>query len=203
MLKNDKGIITIPFLLVLIIILFFILSFFGLAMTFSHVSISQYMSYSTARRLALGGKEKERQIAQAIEHYETLRAKFFKPSAYTGAPGDWFEIPPRLEDNNLEFSFERPLNITEENPYRRMFYGAGLGFVSHITKFRIPFLVEEQAFSGIPVAIVSFLGREPSVLECQDEFNKKRGDEIEDKYRGLPDFDKGIINGTGEGDNGC
>ena len=196
MLKNNKGIVTIPFLLVLIIILFFILSFFGLAMTFAHISASQYIAYSTARRFSLGGESKASQKASAVNHYKNLRAQFFRPNAHTGASGDWFAITEELDPiNHLGFIG----GFNDPHPSRKMFFGAGLQFQSQIAKFRLPFLIKNSS-SHSSARIISFLGREPSRSECED-FNKQRGRKIYDQ--GYSFVDVSAINGTGEGDNGC
>ena len=196
MLKNNKGVITISFLLVLIIILFFILSFFGLAMTFAHISASQYMAYSTARRFSLGGENKTSQKDSAIEHYKSLRAQFFRPNAHTGASGDWFAITKELDPTNHLGSIG---GFNDPHPSREMFFGAGLEFKSQIAQFRIPFLIQASGSHG-SARIISFLGREPSQSECED-FNKQRGQKIHGQ--GYSFVDVSAIDGTGEGDNGC
>lgn len=194
MLKNNKGIITIPFLLVLIIILFFILSFFGLAMTFAHVSVSQYLSYSTARKYSLAGRGQQKQKIQAQEHYQKLRSLFFKPGAYTKGSGDWFIIPTSLDvHRNIGKAFD------DDKTDRNLFYGVSFTFTSRIPKFQIPFLVKDERTSLIKAGIFSFLGREPSEFECQ-EFNKARWGQIQRDYSFI------IVpnaNRIGKGDNGC
>lgn len=200
MLKNNKGIITVSFLLVLIIILFFILSFFGLAMTFAHVSVSQYMSYSTARKYSLAGKGQDEQRQEAQEYYQNLRSLFFKPTAYAGDSGDWFIIPTSLETDNIG---DMPNHFPDDGlGDRYLFHGAGFQFDTFVLEFQIPFLIENKSPS-IPYGIFSFLGREPSDSECSEEFNKKRGDKIEERYGHLPGFERRTINEAGKGDNGC
>lgn len=202
--KCNKGIITIPFLLVLVIILFLTLSFLGLIMTFVHISVSQYMSYSTARRLLLSQEDIADQKNMAVAHYEKLRKEFFAPDAHTGRPGDWFSISKTIDPAHhvgLQSSFP------DSNTYRKMFYGAGLNFSSIILKFQIPGLIKDDGPPIPPMRILSFLGREPSQGECELKFNKKRGDKICQlaQDRGIPmsDCAKDLINASGKGDNGC
>ena len=209
MLKNNKGILTLSFLLVLVIIFFFFLAFFSLVMTFAHVSVSQYMSYSAARRLSLAGEDKQRQKEQAKEQYEKLRAWFFEPSAHAGNPGDWFNIPQTI-DVGSSLGFVPPGTFPGEGGTdRNMFYGASFVFTSYITKFQIPSLMEKGNFSSINANIRSFLGREPSKDECQNNFNKERGNKIRDKYSSVPNFgafvpyfNVNVVNEV-EDDNGC
>ena len=195
--KNDKGLVTIPFLLVSVIVLFFILSFFGLAMTLAHVSVSQYMSYSTARKLALSGKDQEGQRTLAAGHYKKLRGQFFAPSAHTGKTGDWFAISEELDPSSHIGELG---GFDDQNHFRGMFYGAGLLFESRIAKFGIPFLTKGDRSPPFEARVMSFLGRESSQAECET-FNKNRGQHIYDKYSSLPGFNVPAIEGTG--DNGC
>ena len=205
--KNNKGIVTIPFLLVLTIILFFILSFFGLTMTFAHISVSQYMAYSTSRKLFLSSTKVDQQRIAAINHYKNLRGQFFKPNAHTRTDsGGWFWI-------------EEELPLQERTGYLKgykdsgnprgggsaevegMFYGAGLQFYSRIVQFQIPFLIREQKSHG-SARVNSYLGREPSQLDCE-KFNRARSQEIEQFYSSLPGLNVVVNQGEGEGDNGC
>ena len=96
----NQGIITIPFLLVLIIILFFILSFLQLALVLTHVSVTQYMSYSTARKFSLSAQDLGVQQDNAVAQYRQLRDQFFKPQAYTGRSGEWFSITTGIDKVN-------------------------------------------------------------------------------------------------------
>ena len=199
MLKNKKGFVTISFILVLFIILYLIISFFGLAMTFAHVSVSQYMAYSTSRKLSLGGERQADQKNIAANYYRTLRAKFFRPGIHAGNPGGWFKISEALNINE-QIGFAG--GYDESNPYRWTFYGAGVSFQSFITEFRIPGLVKNKIDVGlIPSRIISFLGREPSTAECQTAFNEQRGQKICDEYSSY--CESSVFVGTGEGDNGC
>ena len=173
--RNNQGMITMPFLVVLCIVLFFVFSLFGLAMTFVHISVSQYLSYSTARKLSLGGITQADQKDQAVQHYATLRGRFFSPQAHQGGT-DWFLIDSQLDANkNLGFTGAAG-RYTDSHPYRNMFYGAGLNFSSNRLVFKIPFLVKGATPSGLsnPARVLSFLGREPSQTECEDQFNKDK-----------------------------
>ena len=196
---SQKGLITIPFLLVMIIVLFFFLSFLFLTMTLAHISITQYMSYSTARKLSLAGKDIDEQKTQAAAHYDTLRNQIFKSSAYTGNTGDWFVIssktnPPEL--GRIGGYGDQPLN------WKNMFYGAAVEFQSRIIKLHIPFLVKQDPDTeAVKAKVMSFLGREPSQEDCE-KFNKLRGTKFPSEYSSLPFFDASIVN-TEKGDNGC
>ena len=169
--KNNQGMITIPFLLVLVIILFFTLSFFMLAMTLAHVTVTQYMTYSSARKLSLGGENKQIQLDEAILHYENLRAQFFKSSAHTGQTGDWFFIQERLEPDEQQYSIQGDY---PELDSKKRFYGVNTRFEALALNLKIPFLVDSDSDQiNAPVRISSFLGREISKQECE-KFHEER-----------------------------
>lgn len=168
--KNQRGMVTIPFLLVSMILIFFILSFLFLNMTLVHISVTQYMSYSTARRLALAGESSAAQVQSAINHYQELRAEFFSPNAYIGRPGDWFEIKPVIEDKDIGTQYDRYPEF--ENDDRKRFYGITLLFKTFVLKLKIPFL-SEGADRSLSAGVSSFLGREPSQEECETFIEKK------------------------------
>ena len=198
--KSNQGIITIPFLLVLVIILFFTLAFLMLAMTLSHVTVTQYMTYSSARKLSLAGKNRVAQLDSAVSHYTKLRGQFFKLSAYMGNTGDWFYIQPTLEPNEQQYSIQG--DYPESNTYRKRFYGVNTRFQALLLNLKIPFLIESDSDQiNEPVRISSFLGREPSQEECI-EFHKQKTQEIEKlcSNSDCPDIKKPE---KSQGDNGC
>ena len=207
--KNNKGIITLPFLLVLVIILFFSLSFLMLSMTLTHVTITQYMTYSSARKLSLAGISQSEQVSVAKIHYEKLRAQFFNPSAYTGT-GDWFLIDPNIDDQRIEYAVQSYYDNAgaEKNLTRQSsFYGVTASFTPQALNLKIPFLMEDGSGKiNQTIAISSFLGREPSKEEC-NEFHKARRGVIKGRCdNGCPHIEEPILpevtNGS-LGDNGC
>ena len=204
-LKKDrsKGMVTIPFLLVLTIMLFLILSLFALSMTLVHVSVSQYMTYSSARKLFLGGMSMEDQKDQAMDHYPQLRNQFFPPGQWSGGD-DWFSIPETLKNDEIASAYQRYISY-EQHPEKDMFYGVGIRFSSKVMTFQIPGLVKSANSGPFKANVHSYLGREPSKNECEVEFNEKRGTHICRIFSSnlIPNCDELLINHTGEGDNGC
>ncbi|MCZ0933060.1 MAG: hypothetical protein OXJ52_07910 [Oligoflexia bacterium] len=198
--KNNQGIITIPFLLVLVIVLFFTLAFLMLAMTLAHVTVTQYMTYSSARKLSLGGEKGQAQLDSAVSHYAKLRGQFFKSSAHTGNTGDWFYIQPALADDEQQYSIQE--DYPESNAYRKRFYGINTRFQTLALNLKIPFLIESDSDQiNKPVRVSSFLGREPSQAECV-EFHEERVKKIEQLCNNsdCPDIKEPE---KSEGDNGC
>ena len=176
-LSHQKGMVTIPFLLVSMILIFLILSFLFLNMTLVHVSITQYMSYSSARRFFLASEAQPDQMVSAKEHYRALRDDFFSPNTYTGRSGDWFDITDQLDDRKIGSGVSGEYPQTG-NSDRNRFYGVNLLFETFILKLKIPFLSQGQD-TPLQARVSSFLGREPSEDECKTF--------LEEKYKYLAD----------------
>ena len=197
--QKERGFITIPFLLISLILLFLILSFLFLNMTLVHISITQYMSYSSARRLFLSNKSELRQVNSTIDHYSKLRSQLFSPQVYRGDSGDWFFIPENIDKRNNVGT--NAVNFyPEKNTYRNRFYGVNLLFKTFVLKLKIPMLIASED-KPLSARVSSFLGREPSQKECE-EFHKQKYEEIkklcsETDCPGIkpPDFE--------DPDNGC
>ena len=174
--KNQQGMVTLPFLLVSMILIFLILSFLFLNMTLVHISITQYMSYSTARKFFLASDSQPNQQISAEVHYKKLRDSFFSSTTYTGQSGDWFNIPGQIEYIGGEAYSIYP---QRGNNDRKRFYGVNLPFETRILKLKIPFLSQGND-KALTARVSSFLGREPSEKECKD-FMKKKYEELAKK----------------------
>ena len=175
-----------------------------LSMTFTHVTITQYLTYSSARKLSLAGNNQKEQVDSALLQYEKLRSQFFNPSAHTGKTGDWFYIQAQLVDNEQQYSIQG--DYPENNNKLKRFYGVNTRFQSRVLNLKIPFLIEQDSDeTNKSVRISSFLGREPSKEECE-EFHKQKRVEIQklcnnNNCKNIQEPKK--PEGDLEGDNGC
>ena len=172
LLRNKKGMVTIPFLLVSMILLVLILFFLFLNMTLTHVSITQYMSYSTARNLSLAFESSGTQANNAKSHYIELRDKFFGQGTYTEKSGAWFEITDTIEKENIGAQYGSYPELNPDASNRKRFYGVSLKFKSNALKLKIPFLSQGQD-TPLGGRVSSFLAREPSTAECRVFMEKK------------------------------
>ena len=195
--SHASGMVTIPFLFVSAILLYLILSFFFLNMTFVHISVTQYLSYSTARKLALGNESHEKQVEVAQDHYKKLRERFFS-KAYTKQDSGWFFITEEVKDNERGgISTVYP----QSNTKRERFYGIHLSFLNFVLKLKIPFLSQGSDTLDLEARVSSFLGREPSKGECQT-FMQKKSEELQKRCVSskCPNIKPTEVGGP---DNGC
>lgn len=186
--NHRKGIVTIPFLIAFVIVMFLILSFFRLTLTLTYASVVQYISYSSARRLSLGDMDKNTQISKGEEKYSQLSSELLKQSA-------WFDVPASPQTGfNTDY-------VESGLEYRNLFYGTFVPFTSNLISFRIPLLTEDGD-QGLTTTIGSYLGRDPSKEDCKN-FNEEKNYHIRallDSY-GVPHNFSDADNV--DSDNGC
>ena len=186
--KNQKGLVTIPFLIAFIVVMFLILSFFRLTLTLTYASVVQYITYASARRLSLGDADTQTQKGKGEEKYSQLTSELLKRSA-------WFDVPSSPQTGfNPEYT---------ESGYRNLFYGAFVPFTSNLISFRVPLLAEDGD-QGLTTTIGSYMGREPSQDECNN-FNTEKKNQIKtilDSY-GVPHNFPNPPYDSVASDNGC
>lgn len=171
--STKKGFVTIQFLIAFGIIMFFVQAFIGLSLTLTHATLVQYLSYSSARKLSLGGLSRADQHRQAEEQYSTLRQAFFK-TQYRSGKREWFEV---ATDPNLGFDTEYE---DSPNRYRLMFYGVSASFTSYVFNFHAPFIMQGSK-KDLKTKVASYMGREPSRQECL-RFFKQAKKKVCEKY---------------------
>ena len=187
----SRGSVSIQFLLVLIIIMPFILSFFQLCVTLAMGSATQYLTYATARSLSLGGKNESDQETYAKAQYDKLirQDKLFGKSI---GSSKWFAITGLKLKNKAAGGRSSGID-------RELFYGAAVEFQSHVAGLHLRFLTKDPPPPrGLTANIGSYLGREPSTDECES-FIENRANEICRLYKTSCDlnlYDK-------VADNGC
>ena len=162
--KSERGVLTIQFMIALILVMFFIISFLGLSLTLTYASLTQYLTYSAARSHFLAG--------DGIQKYSDKRRKLFGV-AFTGS-SDWFEISAaraEFNDRGGEYTHSPPPSSGRGGGARRLFYGVWVTFTSKITQFKVPFLTDTLS-PGLSATIGSYLGKEVSSSDCGNFFQE-------------------------------
>lgn len=164
--KSERGVLTIQFLIAIVLILFFVVSFFGLTMTLAYSSLTQYLTYASARKMSLGGLNKDQQEDAGKLKYQAIRNGIFGGSFLPGG-SDWFGIP---QDANVGFNGGYSGQESGMPGARKLFYGSFVSFSSNISNFTVPFLTDKIS-GDLNTTIGSYLGREPSKEECENFFS--------------------------------
>ncbi|MDE0518513.1 MAG: hypothetical protein OXH36_03010 [Bdellovibrionales bacterium] len=187
--QNDKnffylscrGSLTVQFLLGFILFLSFVMLFSVMTLTLAVSEITQYITYASSRKLFLGDGDKGLQQKSARKKYHSLvkdnqhLSKFF-----TGA-NKLFEIEETGGDLRegdglgLNSGFSR----ASGKPY--LFYGVWTKFIPKVLEVDTLWGSTEEDAAFFETVVGSYLGREPTKVECE-EFIEKRWEFIINKH---------------------
>lgn len=163
-LKNSKGIITLDFLFAFTLIFGFTILFFSLALTLTVVEVTQYITFTAARKTNAAHLDENSQQALGKEKLNELFSnKVLAPLYKSG----WFEVT-NLTTGKMPGYADK----TDK------FYGAAVTFIARILDMQIPFYGStapngDGTGNNFRTIIASYLGREPTTKECMD-FNAQR-----------------------------
>jgi len=170
------------------------------------VEVVQYMAFSASRSFLAGNVTIEKQKEAAQKKFASLKSNEVIAPLLNGG---WFEVPKDsfIADFDLPAKYPQ-FSGYEPNPVINLFHGVAVGFRAKILDFQIPFFgsTKKQDHSGdsstsFYTTITSFLGREPTFMECQS-FNEQRWNAIKNlssNYSVVKDNNEYyVIN-----DNGC
>tara|TARA_Y100001935_G_C17309780_1_gene514994 strand:+ start:1332 stop:1946 length:615 start_codon:yes stop_codon:yes gene_type:complete len=172
--KNQSGFMTMDFLFALVLILGFTVLLFRVSLTLTTASIVQYITFASARNYFAAHADSNSQVKMAEKKYSELVGNdVIKPLLANG----WFEVLDRPEVGDI--STKKP---EFEPAVKNTFYGVGTTFVARILQYNMPFFGStdpegDESGSGFSTYIGSFLGREPSAIECL-EFTARRWEMI-------------------------
>ncbi|MBE8221287.1 MAG: hypothetical protein HAW60_01000 [Bdellovibrionales bacterium] len=178
-LSSEKASISVDFLFSFVLVMGLTYLILALSLTLSFIEVTQYITFSAARSYYASHNTPQDQEQQAKNKYNSLRkdtawSHFFDKIS-------WFKIDSA---DNVVFILSDSISKNHEYANKDtggqpgMFQGVSTFFISKLLDFSLPFIgktkgAEEQKESGFRTKISSFLGREPSALECKD-FEKER-----------------------------
>ncbi|MGE4131270.1 MAG: hypothetical protein AB7F86_06505 [Bdellovibrionales bacterium] len=200
--RNQRGIITVDFMFSLVLIMGFTALLFVLTFTLSIASVTQYVTFATARNYAVAHVTIQEQTNRANQKYnEMTQSKVLRPLYSNG----WYSVDqtPGIGDHTTIIpGFQGATEGVNK------FWGAGTHFTAKVLAFTIPFFgstaPDDETGEGFTTYIGSYLGREPSSEECL-EFTNGRWNAV----RNLPSSggaSYSTANGGGYypmADNGC
>ncbi len=175
--RNDqRGFITIDFLFAMVLILGFSMLMFVLTFTLSLASVTQYVTFASARNYEAAHLDQTMQEERAVKKYvELINNPVFKPLYNNG----WFAVDPQPnvgDHTQLIPEFEAAADGVNK------FWGAGTNFTAMVLDFQIPFFGStapegDGTGKGFTAYMGSYLGREPTSEECL-QFTAKRWEKI-------------------------
>jgi len=164
-LKSQRGLITVDFLFALVLILGFAGLMFALTMTLTLASVTQYVTFASARNFFTAHITQDQQIDRANKKYEELLGNPVLKPLYTNG---WFlvDAQPFVGDHTSLIP-----QYAEAAQNANKFWGVGTNFTATILDFNIPFFGStapdgDGTGSGFKTYMGSYLGREPTTEEC-------------------------------------
>jgi len=172
MMRNQRGLITVDFLFALVLILGFSGILFTVTLTLSVASITQYITFASARNYSAAHVTPEAQIARGQMKYQELIASPVFRSFFRNG---WFAVDAQA---NIGDHTQRIPGFQQAAGGTNKFWGVGTQFVAKILDFQIPFFGSttsegDGSGAGFRAYIGSYLNREPTTEECL-EFTKAR-----------------------------
>jgi hypothetical protein len=165
MIRNQRGLITVDFLFSMTLVLGLSALMFVLCFTLSLASVTQYVTFASARNFFAAHITPDAQGARADQKYQELISHpVFKPLYSNG----WFKVDaqPNIGDHTQIIpEFQEATGGTNK------FWGVGTRFVAPVLAFEIPFFGStvpdgDASGEGFATYLGSYLGREPSTEEC-------------------------------------
>jgi hypothetical protein len=162
-LRNERGILTVDFLFSIVLILGLSGLLFVMCFTLSVASVTQYVTFATARNYAVGHLTPQLQTERANAKYNELIAHpVLKPLYNNG----WFQVDavPGVGDHTTLVA-----GYNEAAQGVNKFWGASTDFTAKVLAFTIPFFGstdDENNGEGFKTKLGSYLGRDPSAEEC-------------------------------------
>lgn len=170
-LLSQKGSLAVQFLFGWVLAMGFVAVFAALTLTLSIAEVVQYITYASSHSLMLGQSNPNKQEESAVYKYSMLTktsefCTFFKHCN----PNGMFSINP-----DPQLGINPVFNPQANYPY--LFMGVWTSFKADILDINIPFFGSTSEGAGsnnlFSSSIGSYLGKEPTVEECQS-FDEKR-----------------------------
>ena len=176
MIRDQRGFLTVDFIFAIVMILGFTALLFCVSLTLTVVSVTQYITFATARNYGPANIDVTTQESQGRKKYtELINDKVFKP-LYNN---NWFLVDPvaGIGDHTKIIA---GYDVAAQD--RNQFFGAGTKFTAKLLDFHIPFFgssapESDGSGSGFKTYIGSYLGREVTTAECLS-FTAKRWEAI-------------------------
>lgn len=170
--RNQRGILVVDFMFSMVLILGLCGLLFVLSFTMSVASMTQYVTFATARNYTTAHITQALQVERANAKYNELVSNPVLKPLYTNG---WFAVDARPgvgDHTKLIKGFE------EASQGVNKFWGAGTSFTAKVLAFSIPFFGSttpdgDESGEGFKTYLGSYLGREPTTEECLNFTNNR------------------------------
>jgi hypothetical protein len=170
---NECGFLTVDFIFSIVLIFGFTAVLFTVCLTMTVASITQYITFASARNFVVGHQNQTAQQARATAKYQDLvQNNVFGPLFKNG----WFKISP--EPDAIGDITQTIQGYAPTNGDPNLFWGVGTNFTAMILDFRVPFFgstvgTDSNGKNTFQVFMGSYLGRDVTVDECMAIINER------------------------------
>lgn len=172
LIQQKCGSITIDFIFAFTLIMGFSAILLTLSLTLTVASLTQYITFATARAQMAAHHTTSEQGLVAQSQFSRL---YNEPVIAPLYQGDWFELQDPIflkEPGELQIYKQDFPQVQVQPGQPDLFVGFAVTFVARILDFQIPFYGSTSDMggdgSGFTTVISSFLSREPSSQQCRD-----------------------------------
>lgn len=164
-LGNERGFLTVDFIFTVVLIFGMMAILFVFSLTLTVASLTQYITFATARNYQAGHLDQahQEQLAQA-KYKQLIKNKTFAPFFKNG----WFELSKQPDVGDISQVIQGYQSGGPNDP--NLFWGAGTHFTAMILDFKIPGFGStapgDQTGKGFNTYMGSYLGREVTQDEC-------------------------------------
>lgn len=171
--KNQRGVMTLDFIMSLMIIVAVTAAFFAVSATLAVVESAQYIAFATGRAFFAAQNTQEDQLNAAVKKFDTLR----RVAPFRGMFDDsWFGLSLRDRDAAVGqdlWDRSREYDANADAREGSLFKGPIVEFSAPVLSFNIPSLGSTGSEDSFSARLTAFLGREPNSDECRSFINSK------------------------------
>ena len=145
--------------------------FLAICFSLIMIELSQYISFASSRAYFAGDLTKAEQMAHADRKFDRLLAT--EPAKTLLGAAGWFQLKKAGANGSPVGNFSDSDFSPQDTLGREIFEGAKLEFRADILDMSFPFVggATEGPFTS---NLYSFIGREPSTMECINNFYQQK-----------------------------
>lgn len=172
---NSAGQMTLDFIFAFVLVMGLTGILFSLSLSLTVSSITQYITYASARNYFASHITTQIQYTKATEKFTELRNT---PAFSTLFNGDWFEVSPVVPPQNNQMIIQRYPEYNTSGEVVNKFMGVGADLTARMLDFRIPFFGSTNPESqskgdGFNAFLASYMPVEVSQTLCRKFLENK------------------------------
>jgi hypothetical protein len=208
-LKSDEaGFVAAEFVFALTMAAGIGIALFAITYTLTVVEVAQYIAFATSRAQIASHIDIDSQEKRGLDTYNQLKKDeiFKRIFSFKKNSTAWFSLPPspeqKLGRNESDVFNEYP---TSNNRVPNS--GVRIRFVSKILNLKLPLLgrLMGEDSEGLDANVTSFLMREPTQKECQQQMSSRPDIifKLDPRFQSYTSSSGGTNKGISMEDNGC